>query len=198
MSEAASWEPSFVRVTTRPGAIRRLPLEGVLVANDGLEEVRLSPARGTTASDRAPSVRAFLVQGEALSSAGLQRGDYLLVDVARVPEPEGLVLARVAGRPTLQCGSALREMEPPCDIVGTFVGIIRRKGFPPRCGAPPSGDDALTLATARSPSRQGILRSQLSMLEATRATTRNPRLRRALRNEAEMVRKQLQISVLDN
>jgi len=195
MSEASCWEPGFVQVETRLGASRRLPLEGVLVANEALEEVVLSSAGGSAMREGAANVRAFMVQNESLSGVGLQRGDYLLVDVAPLADHDGLVLVRVAGRYTLQRSSLLWSVGQPSDIVGTFVGIIRRRGFSSARHATPTQG---TVSAIRPPSRLGILRSQLSMLEATRASTRNPRLRRALRNEAERVRKQLRIGAMRN
>lgn len=195
MSEAPCWEARFVQVETKLGASRRIPLEGVLLANEALEEVMLSPPLGIAANEGMTSVRAFLVHNESLSGAGLQRGDYLLVDVARTADRDGLVLARVVGRYTLQRLSLLSSIAQSCDVVGTFVGIIRRRGFNPRQAIEPT---RLADSDVHPPSRLGILRSQLSMLEETRASTRNPRLRRALRNEAELVRKKLQIGAFRN
>lgn len=188
---AACWGSQFERVTNSHGRGRRLRVDGVLVAHDALEEVTLRSAHGIARADRSLNVRAYWVRGESLSASGLRPGDYLLIDTTRAFEEDSLVLARIAGRYTLEHASFLQARHGGCEVLGAFVGIIRRVGFMPRrCGGRALDDSRMTLGP---PNRLGILRSQLDMLETTRATTRNPRLRRALRHEAERLRKQLQI-----
>lgn len=198
MREAAiCWGSQFERVANGRRGSRRLPVDGMLVAHDALEEVALRSAHGVSLTQRTANIRAYWVRGESLSFAGLRPGDYLLTDSMRGLERDSLVLARIAGRYTLERASSLRARHVECEVLGAFIGIIRRVGFNSRrCAAGATVSD--TGMTLRRPSRLGILRSQLDMLETTRATTSNPRLRRALRQEAERVRKQLQIGAIVN
>jgi hypothetical protein len=107
------------------------------------------------------------------------------------------------------------------EIVGVFAGIIRKRGFasaparkpgfasaptlqPSFASAPTRDAEATTRASAPAatipltpPGKLTILHGKLGMLEMTCAATKNPRLRRALRNEANHVRRLLQNETQD-
>lgn len=188
MAEAASsWGSEFEPVTVRPEKSRLMRPRGLLSAFDDLEEITLSSAQAVAGRARG-NVRAFLVRGSGLADAGLRPGDHLLIDAARDLFVDPLVLGKSGSRYRLEIASRLRVSAEPVEILGAFIGILRRRGFASRGCVPPS----FAPLSVHPPTRLGILRSQLDMLETTCATTRNPRLRRALKDEADRVRKQLQ------
>lgn len=102
---------------------------------------------------------------------------------------------------------ARRDPASDYRLLGTFLGIIRKQGFGrsrSRVGVgssqqrmhggakrSPVEDPALVVSPVPKP-KVSILRGKLGMLESTCAATANPRLRRALRDEARRVRFQLQ------
>lgn len=217
MAEAARiLGPSFESVDVRVERGRTLRLAGVLRARPELEEVpilRKSPSPRANGEPR--TLRAFRVQGHGLHHEGLRDGDCLLVESAGEIRRGLLVLAEIGGHlalgrastgaesatsvdPSSEGGSPARSsVDPPCRVIGTFVGIIRKRGFG---GGEPQGaanESAPTVQT-RPVTTASVLRSKLRMLESTCAGTKNPRLQRALRNEAEQVRRQLQIEATFN
>jgi hypothetical protein len=172
-----------------------------------LREVPVFP--GPAVSPRkccASRLRAFRVHGDELTGEGLFDGDYVLVAAASPSRPGALVLAEANGRHVLRRAKAHGSRKdggciPPGRIIGTFLGVIRRRGF---------GDSRATARTTSArllpvhggengaPSKVTMLRGRLGMVESTCAETRNPRLRRALRNEAEQIRRQLQNEAADD
>jgi hypothetical protein len=197
MSQAAfALGPLFetVDVTLEKGC--SIAASAVLEPDTALEEVPVfsGPARpGSTGSSG--GVRAFRVQGDELAHEGLFEGDYILVGPARRPRCGALVLAEANGRAVLRRADSHRAqrsqtaMIPTSRIMGVFLGVIRKRGF----GMPPANKPATRLTSlSAAPSKATMLRGQLGMLESTYAETRNPRLQRALRNEAARVRRQLQ------
>ncbi len=179
MAERASyWGPEFERVGVRSGVGRELTPIGILEASDGLEEL---PPSASSFSN----LRAFLVRGSSYDVEGFRRGDHLLVDATPHPSPNALVLVRVEGRYVLQHGSRLTGLPIAAEILGALVGLIRRRGLSPRRSRLPQDE-------RDSSARSGVLHAQLRMLEITRAATRNPRLQRALHDEEDRIRRQLQ------
>jgi hypothetical protein len=96
-------------------------------------------------------------------------------------------------------------------IFGSFAGILRRRGFSQSAIGPPkeatSGErcskeqhavlggglpSRCRTEQVKHPGKVRLLRSRLGSLESTYAQTQNPRLRGALRNEAERVLRLLQ------
>jgi hypothetical protein len=107
-----------------------------------------------------------------------------------------LLLIRVESRYFLRPKSRL-VLDPrlKLQILGLFVGIVRRCGFArPRLPEPRCPGDRPSRAAASV----RLLRGQLGMLEATCATTKNRKLRDALQNEAVRVRRQLQIGAFED
>lgn len=194
MGEAAlSWGSQFERVEARRGPSKELRLAGLLAPVHDLEEVTLSPAatrQGVGARRRA--VRAFLVRTDRLSDSGLRPGDHVLVEATRDWFADPLVLARTGSQYRLDAASRLHQLYREIEILGVFVGIIRKQGFA-TTKAPSAGRD---LSGPRT--RDDLLRGRLEMLEATCASTRHPRLRRALKIEADAVRRQLQTGASSN
>jgi hypothetical protein len=144
-------------------------------------------------------VRAFRVQGDELGSEGFFDGDYILVGCDQRARSAALVLAEVDGRHVLRRArplgrNALDRAIPSGRILGTFLGVIRKRGFGEVRMSKGVPARLLPIANvgAAAPSKVTMLRGRLGMLESTCAETHNPRLQRALRNEAERVRRQLQ------
>lgn len=194
MGEAAlSWGSQFERVEARTGLSKELRLAGLLAPLQDLEEIKLSPAvtRSGAGVERR-SVRAFVVRTDRLSDSGLRPGDHVLVEATRDLFADPLVLARTGTQYRLDAASRLHERFRNVEVLGSFVGIIRKQGFP-------IAKRPIASHEHGSPrSREDLLLGRLEMLEATCASTRHPRLRRALKNEADAVRKQLQIGTSTN
>lgn len=177
---ASSWGRSLQQITRRLGVSRAMRPVGVLDLSTGIEET--TPANPIEAA----RLRAFRVCGRGYAARGLHDGDRLLVDATLEPKADVLVMASMYGRYVLERRSMLARTPIEAEIVGALVGIIRKRGFIPRGPSEPA-----PAATVDTKSR--MLAGRLRMLEATRASTRNPRLERALRDEAARVRKQIQI-----
>jgi hypothetical protein len=129
-----------------------------------------------------------VVRGTSLSKEGLSPGDQLLIEETHQPRLGALLLAKIGGTYVLRPRpELLAEAGDRLEVSAVLVGIIRRRGFRSPGVAAPSCERSDSAAN-----KLKILRGQLGMLESTCANTRNPRLRDALRNEAERVRKQLQ------
>ncbi len=195
MSEALrTLGPSFERVAIKVESGRPLRLAGILRAHIGLEEVPVFPEPIASRRERrGRTVRAFRVHGDAFHSDGLRDGDCLLIEAPVTPRSGSLVLVEKCGRRFLRRTSGETSSVHGSRIIGAFVGIICKRGFwqedvssGPSRGTPARSD------SCRPVPRLGVLRSKLCMLESTWAVTKNPRLQRALRNEAERVRRQLQ------
>jgi hypothetical protein len=212
MSEAAAtMGASFERVGIKAGRSRLLNLTGVLRAPSDLEEVSvLSELTASTRQAGTRAVRAFRVHGQRLHTEGLRDDDCLLVEPGPL-QPGFLVLAEFEGRKVLRrVPERNAAIDPRCNVIGAVVGIIRKRGFR-RAAATPiataTPKSACKVASDLEPSPSAdcrpvpkltVLRSQLGMLESTRAATQNPRLQRALRSEADRVRKQLQNEASSN
>ena len=184
----AAQQESFERVSVVVRCGRKFKLGGILPAIDALEEIPVvrPDAVGPHQERR---IHAFLVRGTSLSGEGLSPGDQLLIEETSAPRPDAPVLAKVAGTYVLRPRpDLLFDGRYQLRVLGALIGIIRRRGF---------GRARISTASREEPhgsaTKLKILRGQLGMLEATCANTRNPRLRNALRNEADRVRKQLQI-----
>jgi hypothetical protein len=205
MSEAAlALGPLFETV---PVAVEKgcsMKPAAVLDATTPLREIPVFP--GPVVSRRARcsnAVRAFRVQGDDLVREGLFDGDYVLIGAVHASRPGALVLAESDGRHVLRRtktigarGHGNSILPPPARIIGTFLGVIRRRGFgdvqPPTGTGSPARLTPVHDIGNGAPTKVTMLRGRLGMLESTCAETRNPRLQRALRNEAERVRRQLQ------
>ena len=193
---------------------RRVRVAGVLRARPPLEEVPfVPPADG---GHQMRTLRAFIVHGPALERDGVRDGDQLLIESTHVPPVGTTILAIVGGQFTLQriiarsCDGALTlapaggdqlalaENTSECRVLGTFVGLLRKRGFARRpYGSEQSSGIVSDLPQSvairkRTASKTTVLRNQLRMLERIRLDTRNPRLQRALRGEVERVRLLLQ------
>jgi hypothetical protein len=142
------------------------------------------------------------VRGDALAADGIRDGDYLVLDQrARSLRTGQTVLADVGGctvvrritatapgktilaptramLPLLPVGGAQR-------IHGAVVGIMRKQGFEHLASAAP------VLMPESLGRRLRSLEGSLRSLRATYRTTRHPRLRRALRDEALVIRREL-------
>lgn len=112
-----------------------------------------------------------------------------------------LFLASVSD--SLPFGDALSDTR----IIGAFAGVLRRRGFvrtaESKCVSRPTARRPQPSSAPAEPSRRSpganaphakirLLRGRLGSLESTYAATSNPRLRGALQNEAERVRRLLQ------
>lgn len=192
MGEAAlRWGSQLEPVKAGRGHARSLKLAGLLALADDLQEIALAPAATAEAARRRSSIRAFLVRTTRLEKAGLRPGDHVLVDGARDLFADPLMLARIGGEYHLELASRLRTSCREGEFLGAFIGIIRKQGFARRL------DSAVPLpAVPRT--RECILQGRLEMLEETCAGTDNPRLKRALKTEAENIRKQLQSGASEN
>ena len=186
--QTARRELPFDRVTAVVRRGRKLRLTGILQAADALEEVRVLRSGVASRADPRRRMRAFLVRGESLSGEGLQAGDHVLIDETNDPPCTALLLVKVGGVYVLRTGSELLfDVRCQPQILGVLIAIVRRRGF-----NRPMSARASTETAARPPGKLRILQGQLGMLEATCASTRNPKLQDALRNEADRVRRQLQ------
>jgi hypothetical protein len=186
---------------------RLVRLVGVLRAGTNLEEI---PVQSDVIAPSAPAttnpVRAFRVSARGLEREGLQKGDCLLVQLKVDLRPKDLVVVETKG--SFSAHRIVGEQtgfvfDPPLStgvrsrIVGAFVGILRRRLGPRRDNAIARSDCRASTSIMEKPTsftigRIRLLRSKLGMLESTYTATRNPRLQRALRNEAERIRIQLQ------
>ena len=166
-------------------------------------------------------IRAFRAHGDGLRIDGVRDGDLVIVDAAKTPSRGTVVVASIAGRlgigrvqrnvgGTVELAPANPDSLPlahfarEADVLGALAGVIRKQGFGSSrsadrgrlaCESPHRGAEAFRSSLAigvKPPGRLSILRGKLGMLESTCATTRNPRLRRALHNEADRVRRLLQ------
>jgi hypothetical protein len=183
----------FEHVATRPGCSRHLEFAGDLAVADDLEEVPVVGVRQhLQISGRA--IRAFVVRSRALTADGLQAGDYVLVDATATVSPEALALIDVGGRRLVRLPRLLPPELAQGSMVGAIIGVLRKRGFGDRETRQPPDH--------RPPDRRlvqaRLLRGRLGMLESTCAATCNPKLRRALQNEAARVRKQLQVGASKN
>lgn len=200
MSEAAC---AFEQVPLKISCPKQVPVAGVLEAQDDLEEM---PVLGESHPLRegCERVRAFRVRRD-IPSVGLQAGDCLLVQPKRVA-PDELAVVSIDGglsvrRVVARFGERL-AFEPACPlgvtprVIGGFAGILRRR----------SGSHTSAFGqreTSRGAERQlsdrvRALKGSLGMVESTCAETANPRLKRALRHEAEKIRRQLQSEAARN
>ena len=190
MHPQAAQQESFERVSVVVRCGRKLKLGGVLPAIDALEEIPVvRPGKDAVGPHQERRIYAFLVRGTSLSGEGLSPGDQVLIEETSAPRPGTPVLAKVAGTYVLRPRpDLLFDGRYQLRVLGALIGIIRRRGF---------GRARISTASREEPhgsaTKLKILRGQLGMLEATCANTRNPRLQDALRNEADRVRKQLQI-----
>jgi hypothetical protein len=198
MSEAA-W--AFEQVPLELTKSKPVRVTGVLrVAND-LEEVQVLGAVGNSIQ-RNPRVRAFRVRRD-LRSFGLQKGDCLLVQPKKLAPNELAVVSadgvfsvrRVVDRrgervvfDSVETSS--RSATPR--VIGGFAGILRKRLANPDHHAASSQRDLPLSRGATVSGKVRWLRGKLGMVESTYAETSNPRLQRALRHEAEILRKQLQ------
>lgn len=190
---AMSWGSQFECVGIRKGHSQELKLAGLLAPSTELEEVTLSPAiTKSGAGTKHRTVRAFLVRTNQLSEAGVGVGDHVLIEATRDLFADPVVLARAGNQYRLEVASRLHELFRDVEVLGVFVGIIRRQGFPHGAGV-----GASPRSCGRR-TREDLLRGRLEMLETTCANTQHPRLRRALKIEAERVRRQLQVGAQRN
>jgi hypothetical protein len=174
-------------------------LTGSLRAEPTLVEMPVVAAPTRRRSGRACRIRAFRIQGDELSCDGLFDGDYVLVGDQRCPPAGSMMIAQNGGRPVLKrvtphARQAASGSSLPRDpkILGILLGIIRERASRRRPSMPASNPISATKNFVSPPTRAHLLRSRLVMLESTCAGTSNPRLQRALRNEAKLVRQQLQ------
>src|SRR5262249_55452227 len=145
-------------------------------------------------------VRAFRVHGDELAGEGFFDGDYILIGAARRSRSSALVLAEANGRSVVRRANAHRWLgpggkgNPAARIKSGFLGVIRKRGFEnPGSGRSETSSGPMALQGGKAaPSKLTMLRGRLGMLESTCAGTHNPRLQKALRNEAAKVRRQLQ------
>jgi hypothetical protein len=189
MHQTVAREESLARVGAVVRRGRSLKLDGVLPANHALEEIPVGrPGKDTGGPFQERRIRALMVRGSSLSGEGLSPGDQLLIEETDHPKPGALLLAKIGGTYVLRPRpELLSDAGSQVQVSGVLIGIIRRRGFAGVATTPRPRENS-----ASGPNKIRILRGQLGMLESTCANTRNPRLRDALRNEADRVRKQLQ------
>lgn len=192
-----NFQPALLNLT-RTQSVR---MAGVLEMSEGLEEIAvLGDAGCSSAFAGRSSIRAFRVRSGS-EKLGLQSGDCLVVQSKDSPTVGDLVLidvdgmvsaCRVAGRR----GTRL-QFDPPVPkspngvepkIIGAFAGILRKRLTAKHVEA----CSRSIVESSRSAGIIRLLRGKLGMVESTCAETSNPRLKRALRNEAANLRKQLQ------
>lgn len=194
MSEAA-W--AFEQVPLKIACTKTIPVAGVLEAQDDLEEMPVLGESHPLREGR-ERVRAFRVRRD-IANVGLQAGDCLLVQPKRVA-PDELAVVSIDGalsvrRVIARFGERL-AFEPACPhwvtprVIGGFAGILRRRSGS-RMGAFAQRETSRRVERQFS-GRVRALKGSLGMVESTCAETANPRLKRALRYEAEKIRRQLQ------
>ena len=202
MSQAAlAFGPTFETVPLAVEKGRTMTPAVLLESATALREVPVFPGPAGFRGHRAPNrVRAFRVQGNELDREGFFDGDYLLVGCDSRPRSNAFVLAEADGRHVLRRAKSHgrrgtdRAAIPSGRILGTFLGVIRKRGFGDTRSTPqvaPARLIPVDRAGNEAPSKLTMLRGRLGMLESTCAETHNPRLQRALRNEADLVRRQL-------
>lgn len=155
------------------------------------------------------------VRGTAMSAEGVRDGDYLVLDPrAEALGPGRTVLADVDGCAVLRrvarsrSGGILLEpaernvlpfsRERTGRVHGALVGILRKRGFERAVSTPPALAPSTELglppgreAPAGDPPRLRALQHCLRSVRSTYSTTRHPRLRRALRDEADLLRREI-------
>ncbi len=198
VESALALGPALESVPVSLAKGRLLRFAGVLGAERTLEEMPVVPAPMRRKSARSATLRAFRIQGDALNREGLFDGDYVVVSDQGRPRAGAIVLAEIGGRPVLRRATPHLSRGANCGsdskVLGVFLGIIRKRGFgipdkkPPIAASPRPAEDLPN----SPPTRAHLLRSRLVMLESTCASTSNPRLQRALKNEADSVLRQLQ------
>lgn len=203
VQSALALGPAFQKISVSIAKGRPLRFAGVLRAEPALEEMPVVSAPANRRSlQKSGAIRAFRVRGEELNNDGLFDGDYVLVSDQSRPRAGAVVLVEQQGRPVLQRATMPRPSsskgtsQDGSRVVGVFLGIIRKRGF----GGTTERKPPLPISRAQwtenlpsgPPTKVTLLRGQLGMLESTCADTKNPRLQRALRNEADRVRRQLQ------
>jgi hypothetical protein len=191
-------------------------------ADDALQEVPLVKGCPDRLGDTyRRSLRAYQARGHSLQYDGIRDGDYIIVDTGKPIQSGSVVLAHVGqslgvarvsanADGTLDLAPASTDVlpfvRPACEarIVGVLAGVIRKRGFAPRRRIDEPGNIAESVpritpsltapqcTNSTAPAKLTILRGRLGMLERTSASTSNPRLRRALHNEADRVRRLLQ------
>jgi hypothetical protein len=200
MSEAA-W--AFEQVPLNLTATKPVPVAGVLEVFGDLEEIQVLGQSSDSTRKKNPRVRAFRVRRD-LPPAGLQKGDCLLAqpnrlvpnELAVVSIGDALTVRRVSGRegerlvfdPPIGANHSHAELR----VIGGFAGILRKRVAP--CHHTPASSQREPVVPTESAVSGKVrwLRGKLGMVEATCAGTTNPRLRRALRHEAKILRRQLQ------
>lgn len=204
MSEAA-W--AFEQVPLNLAHTTSDPVAGVRQAQGDLEEV---PVLGESHPFRQGQerVRAFRVRRD-LGTFGLRTGDCLLVQPKRVSPNElavvsldgafavRRVVARFGERLTFEPAVSERPQRVTLRVIGGFAGILRRRSGSPT-GAVASERPAVHGDERHLSGKIRALRGSLGMVESTCAETANPRLKRALRHEAERLRRQLQNEAQSN
>lgn len=200
MSEAA-W--AFEQVPLNLTRRRMVRVTGLLEVWDDLEEIQVVGEANESIRRRHPRVRAFRVRRD-LGRVGLQKGDCLLVQPKRLA-PNELAVVSVDGAFSVRRVVARQGedvvFDPSADnrrhaatprVIGGFAGILRKRLAP--CHHTPTST-RLELSRPSEPEVSGKvrwLRGKLGMVESTCADTTNPRLKRALRHEANSLRRQLQ------
>ncbi len=187
------------------GRTKTVRLAGVLEALEGLQEITvIGDSRGLASAASAASVRAFRVRSGS-ERLGLQPGDCLLAHAKPQPEVGDLVVVDFGGvvtahRVTHRHGTRLQfdpslpkhSVGAELHVVGAFAGILRKRLVAQRAALPTLTRGDRMPVPSRSAGTVRLLRGRLGMVESTCAATTNPRLRRALRNEAENLRRLLQ------
>jgi hypothetical protein len=199
MSEAA-W--AFEQVPLNLAQTRTVRVTGLLEVCDDLEEIQVLGQFPGSNRKNDPRVRAFRVRRD-LRPVGLQKGDCLLVQPKRLA-PNELAVVSVGGALTVRVMERQGEQlffDPPSGtrhspatlrVIGGFAGILRKRLAP--CHHTPASSrlECLGPTEPEVTGKVRWLRGKLGMVESTCAETANPRLRRALRHEAEILRRQLQ------
>jgi Peptidase S24-like len=191
---------------------RSLRVRGVLSPAGPLRRCQLfelsSPAPGR------PGVVRLRVRGNALSGDGVRDGDSLVLDTRGDLRDGQTILAEVGGTTMLRRFRAgrlesretealpfLTVSEPR--IHGAVIGILRKQGFGARRPGARGGDShggsigcasapAVTRLDDHRARRLQALEQSLRAVATTYATTEHPRLRRALRDEAAKLRREIQ------
>jgi hypothetical protein len=194
--DTKSQELAAVAMRIEPG--RRVPVGGVLTPAGALRRCHLLEFPRW----RGGSTIRVRVRGDALAADGVRDGDYLVLDQRmRSLRPGQTVLANIGGCTVVRRISATvpgkitlaptRTMLPLLPVAGAqrihgaVVGIMRKQGFEHLAGAAP------VRTTEPLGRRLRSLEGSLRSLRATYRTTRHPRLRRALHDEAIVLRREL-------
>ena len=203
---------AFERAAMRIEVGTDVPFGGLLTTAGSARRCQLLEMPHVHDRPRGPMLR-LRVRGDAMSEDGIRDGDYLVLDARGCLRDGQTVLADDGGctvvrrvRPVAGTGDEIR-LEPPATagkalpllargrperIHGAIVGILRKalrrgRAADARAAAPVPGSGP----PVETVQRLRILQRSLHSVRTTYRTTRHPRLRRALRDEAKALAREM-------